>query len=89
MLGNFSEWVLDRYYQKYDIEAPAIGNVEQPLASNASALERGGFWEFEVQNIRVTRRSEMDNEDPAPMANGWNPVCDRAKVRSARFSSQA
>jgi formylglycine-generating enzyme required for sulfatase activity len=67
MLGNVSEWVLDRYYQKYDIEAPAIGNVEQPLASNASALARGGFWESEVQNIRVTRRAEMDNEDPAPM----------------------
>ena len=67
MLGNVSEWVLDRYYQKYDIEAPAIGKVEQPLASNASALARGGFWESEVQNIRVTRRAEMDNEDPAPM----------------------
>jgi formylglycine-generating enzyme required for sulfatase activity len=66
MLGNVSEWVLDRYYQRYDSEAPAIGNVEQPLASNASALARGGFWESEVQNIRVTRRAEMDNEDLAP-----------------------
>jgi formylglycine-generating enzyme required for sulfatase activity len=68
MLGNASEWVLDRYYLKYDIEAPAIGKVEQPLASNASAVARGGFWESEAQNIRVSRRAEMDNSEPGPMA---------------------
>jgi formylglycine-generating enzyme required for sulfatase activity len=76
MLGNASEWVLDRYYNKYDIEAPAIGNVEQPLASNASALTRGGFWESEAQNIRVSRRAEMENFTPAPMA-GMRCVIDR------------
>jgi formylglycine-generating enzyme required for sulfatase activity len=68
MLGNASEWVLDRYYNKYDIEAPAIGNVEQPLALNASGLTRGGFWESEVQNIRVSRRAEMEDDEPGPMA---------------------
>jgi formylglycine-generating enzyme required for sulfatase activity len=76
MLGNASEWVLDRYYNKYDIEAPAIGNVEQPLASNASALTRGGFWESEAANIRVSHRIAMDNRDPAPMA-GIRCVLDR------------
>jgi formylglycine-generating enzyme required for sulfatase activity len=68
MLGNASEWVLDRYYQKYDIEAPAIGDVEQPLVPNAFAVMRGGFWESEVQNIRVSHRVEMENDDPGPMA---------------------
>jgi formylglycine-generating enzyme required for sulfatase activity len=67
-LGNASEWVLDRYYNKYDIEAPATGNVEQPLAPNASALARGGFWESEAQNIRVSRRAEMERDEPGPMA---------------------
>jgi formylglycine-generating enzyme required for sulfatase activity len=68
ILGNASEWVLDRYFNKYDIEAPAIGDVQQPLASNASALTRGGFWESEAPNIRVSHRIPMDNRDPAPMA---------------------
>ncbi len=68
MLGNASEWVLDRYYQKYDIEAPPIGDVEQPLASNASALTRGGYWESDVQDIRVSRRNEAENTDVVPMA---------------------
>jgi formylglycine-generating enzyme required for sulfatase activity len=68
MLGNASEWVLDRYYNKYDIEAPAIGSVEQPLAANASALTRGGFWESEAQNIRVSHRNEMERDEPGPMA---------------------
>jgi formylglycine-generating enzyme required for sulfatase activity len=68
MLGNASEWVLDRYYNKYDIEAPATGNVEQPLAANASALTRGGFWESEAQNIRVSHRNEMERDEPGPMA---------------------
>ena len=67
MLGNASEWVLDRYYNQYDLEAPAIGNVEQPLAGNATAVTRGGFWESEAPDIRVSRRAEMEKDDPAPM----------------------
>lgn len=67
MLGNASEWVLDRYYNKYDIEAPAVGNVEQPLPSNATALTRGGFWESEASGVRVSRRVEAEKDEPAPM----------------------
>lgn len=67
MLGNASEWVLDRYYNKYDVEAPALGNVDQPLAPNAMALTRGGFWESDVSGIRVSRRVEMEKDEPAPM----------------------
>lgn len=76
MLGNAAEWVLDRYYQKYDLEAPVIGNVEQPLAGNASALTRGGFWESDARNIRVSRRAEMDKDEPGPMA-GLRCVAER------------
>jgi formylglycine-generating enzyme required for sulfatase activity len=68
MLGNASEWVLDRYYNKYDMEAPATGKVDEPLASNASATARGGYWESEPQNIRVSRRAAMENSEPGPMA---------------------
>ena len=68
MLGNASEWVLDRYYNHYDTAAPATGNVEEPLAGNATALARGGFWESEAANIRVSRRVPMDAVEPGPMA---------------------
>jgi formylglycine-generating enzyme required for sulfatase activity len=76
VLGNASEWVLDRYYNKYDIEAPAIGNVEQPLASNATALTRGGFWESEAPDIRVSHRNEAEKDQPAAMA-GVRCVAER------------
>ncbi|PWT98568.1 MAG: hypothetical protein C5B51_29175, partial [Terriglobia bacterium] len=49
MLGNVAEWVLDRYYNKYDVEAPATGaGVDQPLAGNATAVARGGHFENEA-----------------------------------------
>jgi formylglycine-generating enzyme required for sulfatase activity len=67
-LGNASEWVLDRYYNKYDIEAPAVGDVEQPVPGNATAVTRGGFWESEAANVRVSRRSEQEKDEPVPMA---------------------
>jgi formylglycine-generating enzyme required for sulfatase activity len=67
MLGNAAEWVLDRYYNKYDPDDAAIGDVQQPLASNATAVSRGGYWESEQKNIRVSRRAEMEKDDPAPM----------------------
>jgi formylglycine-generating enzyme required for sulfatase activity len=63
MLGNVKEWVLDRYYKKYYLESPATGaNVEQPLAPNATAVARGGFWGNEATYLRVSRRSEQEND---------------------------
>ncbi len=76
MLGNASEWVLDRYYNKYDIEAPATGNVEQPHTWNSFSLTRGAYWESEVQDIRVSRRSEQEHDLPVPMA-GVRCVVDK------------
>ena len=67
MLGNAAEWVLDRYYNKYDPDDPAIGDVQQPLAGNATAFSRGGYWESEQKNLRVSHRAEMEKDDPAPM----------------------
>lgn len=66
MLGNVSEWVLDRYYNQYDLDAEATGpRVEQPLASNASAVARGGYWESAAASIRVSHRfaRETDSAD--------------------------
>jgi formylglycine-generating enzyme required for sulfatase activity len=68
MLGNASEWVLDRYYNKYDIQAPATASVEEPLASNATAVTRGGFWESVAADIRASRRNEREKDEPAPMS---------------------
>jgi formylglycine-generating enzyme required for sulfatase activity len=67
-LGNASEWVADRYFDKYDPQAPANAQVQLPLAGNASALTRGGFWESPASGIRVSHRTPMDNQDPGPMA---------------------
>ncbi len=63
MLGNVKEWVLDRYYNKYYLDSPATGtNVDQPLAPNATAVVRGGFWESEARHLRVSYRSEQEND---------------------------
>lgn len=76
MLGNVREWVLDRYYNKYDLDAVATGdNVEQPLASNASAVARGGFWASEAAGIRVSHRAEAENDAVDPIT-GWRCASD-------------
>lgn len=67
MLGNASEWVLDRYYNKYDLEADAVGaHIDLPLTGNSSAVARGGYWDSELSGIRVSHRAEMlpDQEGP-------------------------
>jgi hypothetical protein len=44
---------LDRYYKKYYLDSPATGaDVDQPLAPNATAVARGGFWGSDATNLR-------------------------------------
>jgi len=63
MLGNVREWVLDRYYKKYYLDSPATGpNVDQPLASNATAVVRGAFWGSDAKSVRVSHRSEQETD---------------------------
>jgi formylglycine-generating enzyme required for sulfatase activity len=63
MLGNVREWVLDRYYIKYYPDSPATGpNVDQPLALNATAVVRGGFWGSEASSVRVSHRAEQETD---------------------------
>ena len=66
MLGNVYEWVLDRYFDKYSYDSVATGpGVEQPLAPNALAIARGGFWQSDAAGLRVSRRlaQEKDGSD--------------------------
>jgi formylglycine-generating enzyme required for sulfatase activity len=65
MLGNVSEWVLDRYYNAYD-DTGDPDTVEQPLAGNAFGVARGGSWVSDPSGVRVSRRLEMvpDAEEP-------------------------
>jgi formylglycine-generating enzyme required for sulfatase activity len=65
MLGNVSEWVLDRYYNAYD-DSSDPADVEEPLAGNASGVARGGSWVSDEDGVRVSRRLEMppDAEEP-------------------------
>ena len=68
MLGNVSEWVLDRYYNRYDVTSPAVGaNVEQPLVSNAETVARGGFWDSDAASVRVSHRAAHENDDAQPI----------------------
>jgi len=69
MLGNVSEWVLDRYFNKYSYDSESTGpNVEQPLASNALAVARGGFWQNEAVALRVSHRLAQYKEgDDVPI----------------------
>jgi len=63
MLGNVSEWVLDRYFDKYSYDSAATGpGVEQPLAPNALAVTRGGFWQSDAAALRVSHRLAQDKE---------------------------
>ena len=56
-VGNDSERVLDRYFDKYSYDSAATGpDVEQPLASNALATARGGFWQNDPSRLRVSHR---------------------------------
>jgi len=68
MLGNVSEWVLDRYFDKYSLDAAATGpQVEQPLEGNAWAVARGGFWQSDAAALRVSHRLAQEpdgNEIP-------------------------
>jgi formylglycine-generating enzyme required for sulfatase activity len=65
MLGNVSEWVLDRYYNQYDETSDPL-NVEEPLAANASAVARGGSWVSGADGVRVSRRIEMEPDAEQP-----------------------
>jgi len=53
MLGNVYEWVLDRYFNKYD---ETTEEVEEPVAPNASAVARGGAWHSGAKEVRVSNR---------------------------------
>ncbi|HSB79862.1 MAG TPA: SUMF1/EgtB/PvdO family nonheme iron enzyme [Candidatus Methylomirabilis sp.] len=55
MLGNVSEWVLDRYYNRYD-ERGGEAEPEQPLADNASGILRGGSWAHDERAARASNR---------------------------------
>ena len=65
MLGNVSEWVLDRYYNAYDDSSDPM-DVEEPLAGNALGTARGGSWISESAGVRASRRlaAEPDAAEP-------------------------
>ena len=65
MLGNVSEWVRDRYYNRYD-PANGPGEIEEPRAGNALAVARGGSWLTEASEVRVSRRLAMEPDAQAP-----------------------
>jgi formylglycine-generating enzyme required for sulfatase activity len=65
MLGNVSEWVLDRYYNAYDETSDPI-KVEEPRAGNASGVARGGSWVSDADGVRVSRRLPMEPDAEEP-----------------------
>ena len=75
MLGNVSEWVLDRYYNAYD-ETSDPTSVEEPLAGNAWGVARGGSWVSDQDGVRVSRRLEMP-PDAEEVHIGFRCAVDR------------
>ena len=68
MLGNVSEWVLDRYFNRYSYDSPATGpDVEQPLLSNADVVARGGFWQSDAAGLRVSHRLALPKNADIPI----------------------
>jgi formylglycine-generating enzyme required for sulfatase activity len=65
MLGNVSEWVVDRYYNAYDDSSDPL-KPDQPLAGNASGVARGGSWTSEATGVRVSRRLEVPPDATEP-----------------------
>ncbi len=65
MLGNVSEWVLDRYYNAYDDSIDPLV-VEEPLAGNALAVVRGGSWISDPAGVRASRRLAMEPDAAEP-----------------------
>jgi formylglycine-generating enzyme required for sulfatase activity len=65
MLGNASEWVRDRYYNRYD-DASDAAAVEEPLVGNASGVARGGSWLSDADGVRASRRLEMSPDAQEP-----------------------
>ena len=59
MLGNVYEWVLDRYYNKYD---DTTDEIEEPLPPNSSAVTRGGAWHSNAKGVRVSNRIEVPRD---------------------------
>jgi len=76
MLGNVGELVLDRYYNKYYLDAPAVGaKIDQPLTPNASATARGGFFGGGSDALRVSRRVAIPPDEPS-QAIGFRCVAE-------------
>jgi formylglycine-generating enzyme required for sulfatase activity len=76
MLGNVSEWVLDRYFDKNSPDSVATGpGVDQPLASNALAVARGGFWQSDASALRVSHHLAQE-KDGADIPIGFRCACD-------------
>lgn len=65
MLGNVSEWVRDRYYDRYD-DSGDPSAIEEPLAPNASATARGGSWVSDAEGVRASRRLQMEPDAREP-----------------------
>ena len=59
MLGNVSEWVLDRYYNKYD---DTTTEIEEPIPPNSSAVTRGGAWHSDAKGVRVSNRVAVERD---------------------------
>ncbi len=63
MLGNVHEWVADRYFNLYD---ETDDSLVEPLASNASAVSRGGGFTSEAVNVRASTRRELPPDASEP-----------------------
>ncbi|HSB68587.1 MAG TPA: SUMF1/EgtB/PvdO family nonheme iron enzyme [Candidatus Methylomirabilis sp.] len=81
MLGNVSEWVLNRYYNKY-YEVGGDAEPEQPLADNASGILRGGSWAHDERAARASNRFGVPPDLSEPFA-GFRCASDHRDTQPA------
>jgi formylglycine-generating enzyme required for sulfatase activity len=65
MLGNVHEWVLDRYFNKYD-DADDSTELIEPIAPNAMATVRGGAFTSAPPGLRLSARLARYPDEGAP-----------------------
>jgi len=65
MLGNVHEWVLDRYFNKYD-DADDSTELIEPIAPNAMGTVRGGAFTSAPPGLRLSARLARYPDEGAP-----------------------